>query len=93
MIGQRLRYLRETLNLTQKQLSEELCIHQSQICAVEKGRRGMSPRTLMLIQNIFGFSYEWLMSGKGPIFSDWEKGIEILSLHVLRPDQRLQGEI
>jgi len=33
----------------------------------------------MLIQNMFGFSYEWLMSGKGPIFSDWGKGIEILS--------------
>ena len=79
MIGQRLRYLRQTLNLTQKQLSERLCVHQSQISVVEKGRGSMSPRTLMLIQNMFGFSYEWLMSGKGPIFSDWEKGIEILS--------------
>jgi len=79
VIGQRLRYLRQTLNLTQKQLSGRLCIHQSQISVVEKGRGGMSPRTLMLIQNMFGFSYEWLMSGKGPIFSDWGKGIEILN--------------
>jgi len=78
MLGGRMRYLRRMLHLTQAELAETLGMSRSQLSMVENNTAGMSARTAVLIQKLFGLSRDWLLTGTGSIFLDWEMGVRIL---------------
>ncbi len=78
MLADRMKYLRQILHLNQKDLASMLGMGRSQLSMVENNTAGMSARTAVLIQKLFGLSKDWLLTGTGPIFLDWEMGVRIL---------------
>lgn len=79
MLADRMRYLRRILRLNQKDLASMLGMGRSQLSMVENNTAGMSARTAVLIEKLFGLSQDWLMTGTGPMFLDWELGVKTLA--------------
>lgn len=76
----RIKKLRTTLNLTQKQFAERLGMKQNTIAGYESGRAAPSKATVRNICHEFGVSEEWLREGTGEMFT---RGLS-LDLSVLR---------
>jgi len=72
-IGERIRFLRKSMGLTQKEFAKKIGITQGYLTEVESGKKQPSEKVLKLISHTFGVSYEWLKYGKGEM---WEKGGE-----------------
>ncbi|MFZ8863683.1 MAG: XRE family transcriptional regulator [Thermocrinis sp.] len=64
-IGKRIRELRETLGLTQKQFGEKIGKSWRTVQDWEAGKSSIPDHTLRFISSTFGVSYEWLKEGKG----------------------------
>lgn len=79
MLADRMRYLRRILRLNQKDLASMLGMGRSQLSMVENNTAGMSARTAVLIEKLFGLSQGWLLTGSGPMFLDWELGLKTLA--------------
>ncbi len=66
--GDRIRILRETLRLTQKEMAKKLEISQTYLCDIEKGKIEANARVLFGITRIFGVRMLWLLEGIGEMF-------------------------
>lgn len=64
-IGERIRWERQKLGLTQKQLSEKLEISPSYLGALERGSRPISAAISSRIHNFLNISYDYLLEGEG----------------------------
>lgn len=64
MFGERLRYLRECEELTQKELSEKLGISPSTLAHYESGRRDPGLDMLKKCANYFGVSVDYLLGNE-----------------------------
>lgn len=64
-IGERIRWERQKLGLTQKQLSEKLEISPSYLGALERGSRPVSASISSRIHNFLNISYDYLLEGEG----------------------------
>ena len=64
-IGERIRWERQKLGLTQKQLSEKLDISPSYLGALERGSRPISASISARIHNFLNISYDYLLEGEG----------------------------
>lgn len=69
-MNNRLKLLRETLNLSQDAFGDKIGITRSSISNIEKGTRNPSEQTLKSICREFNVNYMWLMEGVGDMFSD-----------------------
>ena len=67
-IGQRIKKLREALNLTQVAFAEKLGRSKRSIQEWESGRSEPSERILRLIEQTFSVNPEWLRHGRGEMF-------------------------
>lgn len=72
----RIKILREKLNLSQKEFALKLGIGLSTLGMIEVGKRGILERHINLISKVFNVNEEWLRNGTEPIFI--EKGDEPL---------------
>lgn len=64
-IGERIKTVRKTVNLTQVEFGEKIGIKGNTVTNYEADRREPQEVTLKAICDKFGVSYEWLKYGKG----------------------------
>ncbi|WP_113671147.1 helix-turn-helix domain-containing protein [Vallitalea guaymasensis] len=62
-IGERIKYLRETKNLTQKQLSEFTNINRGNLSNYEKNRVLPASNTIISLSDFFNVSCDWILKG------------------------------
>ena len=68
-ISQRIKLIRETLELSQRNFSRTLSLSHSYIAGVESGSLKVNARLIKLIVSEFGVNEAWLLTGKGEVFS------------------------
>lgn len=68
-IGSRIKSLRKTEKLTQKEFSKRLCISQSYLSGLENGSEEPTNKLLKLIELEFNVSSDWLYNGIGEMYS------------------------
>ena len=76
-LGERIKQIRKDLNLTQKQLAEQLDLKQNTIATYEMGRLTPSDRTISDICREFGVNELWLRTGEGEMFRAKTRETEI----------------
>jgi transcriptional regulator with XRE-family HTH domain len=69
LVSQRIKQIREALDLSQRNFSMSLSLSHSYIAGVETGIRQVNGRLVKLIVSEFGVNEEWLLNGKGEMFS------------------------
>ncbi len=67
---ERIRLLRKTLHLSQKEFGKPLYLTQNSISSIEKGVRSATPRMLDDICRCYRANPCWLQQGEGPMFLD-----------------------
>ena len=67
-IGDRVRKLRKSHALTQKEFGDSLSLAHSSICLLEKDKLGRIDRTITAICKEYGISKDWLLTGYGTMY-------------------------
>lgn len=67
-MNERLKNLRKTLNLTQKEFGEKIGVTNFTISDIEKGKLSLTERNQNLICEKFNVNKEWLENGTGEMF-------------------------
>lgn len=88
----RLKELRETLNLTQKEFAAKIEMGQTNLAMIEVGRRNLTERTLKLICSEFNVNEIWIRTGEGNIFKE-NKNINTTDRELLEIILSKQNEI
>lgn len=73
----RIQFILETENLTQIEFSKTLGINQSSISRLIKGKTKINSLWALVIQEKFGYSANWILTGKGEkiqISEDYKRG-------------------
>jgi transcriptional regulator with XRE-family HTH domain len=65
----RIRKVRETLNVSQRDFAKHIYISQTLLGDIELGNRNVNDRTIQLIATEFNVNKDWLLTGKGEMFS------------------------
>ena len=68
-VNERIKFLRETLSLSQEAFGEKIGIGKTSISKIELGSRNPSEQTIKSICREFNVNYAWLLEGKGEMFS------------------------
>lgn len=76
-IHERLRYLREQLNLTTRAFGAAINMSGGAITNMEKGTRNITERTIRDICREYNVNPNWLMNGAAPIFEDITSTLDI----------------
>lgn len=69
-IGDRVRKLRKSHALTQKEFGDSLSLAHSSICLLEKDKLGRIDRTITAICKEYGVSKDWLLTGYGSMYTE-----------------------
>lgn len=69
-IGERIKQIRKSSNLTQESFAARIGLKQNSIALLESDKRNASDQTLKSICRVFGYREEWLKTGEGPEKSD-----------------------
>ncbi|CEP50424.1 putative transcriptional regulator [[Clostridium] sordellii] len=72
----RLKELRNSLGLSQKDFGAKLCLSQDHISSLENGRRKITDRTIKDICDEFNVNEKWLRTGNGKIKKDVTEDID-----------------
>ena len=68
-IRQRIKQIRETLELSQRNFSMILSLSHSYIAGIESGALKVNARLIKLIVSEFGINETWLVTGEGEMFN------------------------
>jgi transcriptional regulator with XRE-family HTH domain len=81
-INQRIKRIRETLNLPQRTFASILSLSHSYIASIETNSREVNGRLIKLIVSEFAVNESWLQTGEGAMFSQNpdEKFTKLVSL-------------
>jgi transcriptional regulator with XRE-family HTH domain len=74
-IGERIKKLRKSLNLTQDIFAENLGVVSSYISLLERGKKEPSEQLTLSICRTFGVRYDWLTKGEEPMKEEGFKSI------------------
>lgn len=85
-IKNRIKKIRNDLNLSQTKFAEQLAVSRSAICKMESGENFPSEQTIKLICKEFNISYLWLTEGIG------EMNAQLDSAYMTRIDALMTGE-
>lgn len=69
-LGQRLKAVRLSLEMTQKEFGEELGVRQNTIAVIESGKRNTSDQLILSVCRDFNINEEWLRTGQGEMYSE-----------------------
>ena len=69
-IHERLRYLREQLNLTTRAFGASINMSGGAITNMEKGTRNVTDRTIRDVCREYNVNSDWLINGTEPMFED-----------------------
>lgn len=67
-INERIKQLRKSLGMTQREFCTKLRISQASLCMMEKDGYSIPERNVNSISKTFGCSAEWLLTGNGEMF-------------------------
>jgi transcriptional regulator with XRE-family HTH domain len=70
-VNERVKFLRKTLKLNQRDFAAHLSSSKGLIAGIETGKP-VNPRLVKLIASVFGVSEDWLNTGKGEMFASPE---------------------
>lgn len=76
-IHERLKYLREQLNLTTRAFGAAINMSGGAITNMEKGTRNITERTIRDICREYNVSSDWLINGEEPVFNDVTDELDI----------------
>ena len=76
-IHERLRYLREQLNLTTRAFGAAINMSGGAITNMEKGTRNVTERTIRDVCREYNVNPDWLINGNEPIFEDIANELDI----------------
>ncbi len=76
-IHERLRYLREQLNLTTRAFGASINMSGGAITNMEKGTRNVTERTIRDVCREYNVNSNWLINGIEPIFEDITSELDI----------------
>jgi transcriptional regulator with XRE-family HTH domain len=79
-IKERIKAVRTALNLSQKDFCKGIYISQSLYAKIETGERKPTERIYELISNKYKVSKDWLITGKGDMFSISPPDVELEQL-------------
>ena len=68
-VRKRIRLVRETLNISQRDFAKRVYISQTLLGDIELGNRSVNDRTIQLISTEFNVNKTWLVTGEGQMFS------------------------
>jgi transcriptional regulator with XRE-family HTH domain len=68
--SERIKELRTTLNLSQRQFAKRIFVSQTLVNEIELGKRKINIRILHLISYQFNANLDWLKKGEGEMFFD-----------------------
>lgn len=80
VMNERIKELRKYLDLTQDEFGEKLCVAKSSISNIEKGRYGVTDQMIKLMVKEFGVSENWLRTGDGEMFPEFDRTDAIAKL-------------
>ena len=83
-VGERIKQIRKTKKITQKEMSDRVCVTQSYISRVETDKEIPTDMLMKLISLEFNVSYDWLKWGKGEIDISNETYFDLQSASELR---------
>lgn len=72
-INERVRLIRNTLNLTQKEFGQKLTLAQTYLSQIEKGDREVTEKIFKIICFEFNVNENWLRTGEGEMFESIPK--------------------
>lgn len=76
----RIKNVRKTLNLSQREFCKGIFFSQSLYAQIESGKRKPNERIYELISNKYNINKEWLTTGKGEMFCGKAPDIELEKL-------------
>lgn len=68
-VGERLRLIRQQLEMTQEQLAQRLGIGKAALSMIETGKANLSMRNKNILVQDFNVNPEWIDTGHGPMFN------------------------
>ena len=71
-MGERIKFIRNDLNLTQEYFSNKIGIKRNSLSLIESGRNTSEPIIKLICQQ-FSVSYNWLVNGVEPIYMPKEE--------------------
>lgn len=66
--GDRIKEIRKSKKMTQKEFAASLGIVQGFLCSIEKGRKVPSSTLIIALQNLYEINSQWLESGVGEMY-------------------------
>lgn len=76
-MNERIKKIRNSLNISQTDFAQKLSVSRSAICKMESGENYPSEQTIKLICNEFSVNEDWLRTGNGEMFKSRTKEQEI----------------
>ena len=67
-MNERIKKIRNSLNISQTDFAQKLSVSRSAVCKMESGENYPSEQTIKLICNEFSVNEDWLRTGKGEMF-------------------------
>lgn len=101
-INDRVKLVRKTLNLTQKEFGGKIAVAQGHLTNIENGYREVTEKTIKVICFEYHVREEWLRDGTGPMFEEKSNAVleklkeeyetSALDLHLIEQFLRLKPE-
>ena len=76
----RIQQIREELKISQRDFAKRIYISKSLLSEIEIGNRNINERTIKLITTEFSVNKEWLLTGKGDMFTSPPPDIQLEKL-------------
>lgn len=88
-INERVKFVRKSLKLTQKEFGQKICIAQTYLSQIENGDREVTDKIAQLISLQFNVNENWLHTGQGEVFSSSHLEDEFMEIfESLTPDSQ-----
>ena len=93
-IGERLKLIRESKKLKQKQMADLIGISPNYLSELEAGKKKPSRLLLALLESRLAINLEWLLTGKGPMFrSKLREGTNLIPVVDWRAPEGFSGRL
>ncbi|MDR1362429.1 MAG: helix-turn-helix transcriptional regulator [Spirochaetaceae bacterium] len=79
-IRDRIQKSREALNVSQREFAKRIFVSKTLLSEIELGNRKVSDKTIQLISTEFNINKEWLITGKGEMFTAPPPDIQLQKL-------------
>ena len=79
-IRERIQQIREELKISQRDFAKRIYISKSLLSEIEIGNRSINERTIQLITTEFNINKDWLLTGKGDMFTSPPPDIQLEKL-------------